>query len=66
MIKEPETSQFKMNVKLKSGEYFKNKDVTPEPFGDDAQMVSFWQNDKIIRIYPLKDIEYCELVLENT
>jgi len=61
MIRIPETTEFSINVKLKSGDLFKNKDVTDNPFGDYEKIVSFWEGDKI-RVYPLQDVEYYELI----
>ena len=64
MIRDPETDVLCINVKLKSGELFKNKDITSKPLGDNERIISFW-NDGKVRAYPLKDIEYFELVPEE-
>ncbi len=61
MIRIPENRQLLMNVKLKSGEMFENKDITDSPFGEHERLVCFWNGDKI-RVYPMHDIEYLELV----
>lgn len=63
MIKSPQTNQFKINVLLKNGEYYENKDITERPFGGRELVVSFWHENKI-RLYSLQDVEYCELVEE--
>ena len=55
------TEDMKINVKLKSGEYFQKKDVPEQPFGDFETTVSFYNRGKV-RIYPMADVEYCELI----
>ena len=64
MFKMPETQQFVINVKLKSGEFFEQKDITNSPMGEHETWVSFWHEGKI-RAYPSIDIEYYELVQQD-
>jgi hypothetical protein len=61
MIKMPESDQFVINVKLKNGELFRQKDITNAPMGEHERWVSFW-NDGKIRAYPAEDVKYYELV----
>lgn len=61
MIRVPETDQILINVKLKSGELFEGKDMTNQPMGEHERWVSFWHDDRI-RVYPMRDIEYWELI----
>lgn len=64
MIRMPETDEFTINVKLKTGTEFLKRDVTNQPFGDHGNVVSFWHGDAI-RMYPLVDVEYVEVVPEK-
>lgn len=61
MIIMPETQNFSINVKLKTGELFKNKDITNTPMGEHERWVSFWHNGNV-RAYPYQDVEYYELI----
>ena len=62
MIKEPETlDNLTMNVMLKNGVIFTGMNITGKPFGDNERMVSFWHGD-VIRMYPMSDVAYVELV----
>lgn len=61
MIKDPKTEDFSINVKLKTGEFFENKDVTNAPMGEHERWISFWENGRI-RAYPYQDVEYYELI----
>jgi len=62
MIKDPITDNITINVKLKSGEEFLNKNVTSAPMGEEERNISFWIDDKKIRTYSLRDVEYFEFV----
>ena len=64
MIRDPETDVFTINVKLKTGEFFTDKDIPNNPNGDQERMISFWHEDKL-RVYPLENVEYYELVPEK-
>lgn len=61
MIKIPETQDFSINVRLKSGELFENKNITNSPMGEHERWISFWEDGKI-RVYPCQDVEYYELI----
>lgn len=61
MIVDPETTQFKVNVKLKDGNLFSNHDIPSIPISDHERIFSFWVGNKI-RTYPINDIEYFELI----
>jgi hypothetical protein len=60
MVRDPETDVLSVNVILKNGTEFRNKDITEHPFGQEG-MVAFWHEDRI-RCYPLQDVAYVELV----
>lgn len=55
------TGQFKMNIRLKSGMYFEGMNISNEPLASSDYIVSFWY-EGAIRIYPLQDVEYYELI----
>lgn len=62
MIREPKNLQnMKINVTLKDGNFFRNKDIPPQPFGNHERMVSFWLGD-VLRSYPMSEVEYVEFV----
>lgn len=64
MIKEPKQDQMMnatMNVVLKNGEAFTGMDFTGQPFGQAESVVSFWHGD-VIRMYPMSEVAYVELV----
>lgn len=62
MIKQiQELDKITINVKLKSGELFTNKDIPNMLFGSNETYVAFWHNDRI-RIYPLEEVEYVEMI----
>lgn len=52
-----------INVKLKNGQLFLDKDITSNPLNDNT--VSFWYDDKIIRTYPMNEIEYFDFNVET-
>jgi len=49
-----------MNVKLKNGQFFERCDIPERPFGENEQVVAVWLDGKI-RMFPLRDVEFCEL-----
>jgi hypothetical protein len=61
MIRDTDSNNFTINIKLKTGELFENKDIPSSPCGQHETIVSFWIG-AVIRVYPLVDIEYYELV----
>ena len=62
MIKEPKNMQsLKLNVFLKNGTSYLNKDTTPKPFGEMERVVGFWDEDMIIMI-PMEQVYRVELV----
>lgn len=61
MIRNADSNNLSINVKLKTGELFENKDIPSSPYGQHETIVSFWKG-AVIRVYPLVDIEYYELV----
>lgn len=65
MIRELKTKEFSINVKLKSGAFFENRDIPNSPFGEYERMVSFWHNDKL-RVYSIEEVEFCELIPEES
>jgi hypothetical protein len=64
MVKDPDSSNLTINVKLKTGELFENKDMPSNPLGNHETIVSFWVGN-VIRVYPLTNIEYYEFVLHK-
>lgn len=61
MIRDIDTDQFKINVKLKTGHSFEGMDMPPNPTGQYDRIVSFWYNGKM-RCYPLGEVEFFEFV----
>jgi len=45
-----------ISVKLKDGREFKRMHITDKPFGDNENVVSFWESDDTVAIYPLGEV----------
>ena len=56
---EKEVASMKINVLLKNGQEFLNKDLTEEPITDKERFVGFWDGDKI-KVYPTSEIARIE------
>ena len=50
-----------LNVTLKDGTEFHRMNITSNPFGDHERVVSFWVGN-VIRVYPMSQIAFVELV----
>jgi hypothetical protein len=62
MIREPSNmDNLTINVMLRDGTKFHGMDVTSNPFGQHERVVSFWFGD-VIRMYPMSEVEFVELV----
>lgn len=59
-IPDPE-SEFSINVKLKTGETFTNKDIPTRFMEEGSRVLCFWEGDAL-RCYPLEDVEYFVLI----
>lgn len=60
MIRAITSNELKINVFLKNGKKYLNKDIPDRPFGEHEKIVCFW-HENIIRGYPINDVEYFEL-----
>jgi hypothetical protein len=57
MIRKPESAEsLTISVKLKDGREFENRDITDNPFGDNERVVSFWENDDTVLIFPMSEV----------
>ncbi len=66
MIKDAENlANAKMNLYLKDGRTFKYRDIPSAPFGENEHMVSFWETEDKISVFPLNLVEKIELVLKE-
>ena len=63
MVRMPKTQNFKINVFLKNGDCFNDKDIPNQPFGEDGRVVSFWDEDRLI-VFPMDEIFCVELIEE--
>ncbi len=54
------SDNMKINIYLKTGGVFLDRDVTNHPFGEYERVVSFWLGDKIV-CYPLDAVDHWEL-----
>ena len=52
-----------ITVVLKDGDKFERKDPTPDPFGNNMEVVSFWEGNAI-RMYPMSEVKYVEIIPE--
>ena len=50
----------KINVYLKDGDAYLNKDIPQQPFGDNDKYVAFWDNDKL-KVFPFEMVACIEL-----
>ncbi len=65
MIREPKNENcVKINVYLKSGETFIDKDIPANLMGNNDQIISFWYGN-ILRLYPLSEVKYFEYTFSN-
>lgn len=65
MIIIPENFEnIKLNIFLKNGEVFKNKDTTNQPLGENEKVVGFWHNKKL-KIYPMEQIDHIEMIFDE-
>lgn len=61
MVKEPDSSSdVKINVFLKDGRSFLDRDIPARVFGEFERVVSFWEADKVV-VFPMRDVERIEL-----
>jgi len=58
-------SNLKLNVYLKNGETYFDKDSTDKPFGDSGEMVCFWEDKNIIVIIPMAEVSKVEMVFKE-
>ena len=62
MIKVPESMEnLKLNIFLKNGEVFNNKNTTNQPMGECEKVVSFWHDEKLV-VYPMAQVDHIEMV----
>ena len=62
MIKVPENeNNLELNVFLKNGKTFLNKDVPNQPMGKNERVVSFWNDDRLM-VYPMEQIDHIEII----
>lgn len=58
MIKEaPDFENLTISITLIDGREFKNKDIPEKSFGENENIVSFWENEKNIKIFPLSQVK---------
>lgn len=53
-----------MNVMMKDGTKFEGMDIPSRPLGDNEKFVTFWIGD-VVRMYPVAEVAYVELVPTN-
>lgn len=65
MIKEiPDFKNLTISIELIDGRKFENKNVPEQIFGENENIVSFWENEKDIKIFPLPAIKEITLHLD--
>jgi hypothetical protein len=68
MIKQPTEEQLKnltLNVYLKDGREFLGCNVTPKPFGDNENCVSFWQEESLYMV-PMPEVKEVVMCFKKT
>jgi hypothetical protein len=61
MIREfPETENMQINVFLKSGKTFMNKDIPSNCMEMMSRTITFWDDEKL-KVYPIESIEHLEI-----
>ena len=51
-----EAESLVMDVYLKNGASFLNKDIPKKPFGESGELVCFWNTQREISCYPLSEV----------
>lgn len=64
MLKNPTSEDMSINVFLKNGEEFLNRDVPQALFGEVEKVVCFWDNDKL-GVYAMSQVSKIELVFNK-
>lgn len=64
MVKNPTSEDMSINVFLKNGEEFTNRDIPQAPFGEFEKVVYFWDNGKLV-MYPISQVSKIELVFNK-
>ena len=59
MIRLPEsTDELTVSLELLDGTQYLDRDVTDNPFGDNGDVVSFWDGEKTVLVYPMSQIKW--------